>query len=286
MKQFVLISIALMMCSCCLAASAGGSGATGTAEAGVQPAQSKVGETFGPGQFSSADCAFTFTAGAKNTFQKFCVTANGNVTVFESPLGQEHIAVGRDGEGYGVCDVNAKVAYSDYAEFGDTANWGQPSVLRQEAKSAVIARTTSDGQWTLTQTFTLIGGKSPAATIAMKLTNNTAGDRTTLLVRYADADAAGLSLNNLDATREGAFAWNSAGTTGQFGLALENVGTPPASSFRGIARTVPEGPSPCAPLDHQFQGTITNTDGSVVMAYSLDIAAGKSKTVTVRYRGF
>jgi len=32
-----------------------------------------------------ADCVFTFTCGADNTFLNYCVTANGNVTVFESP---------------------------------------------------------------------------------------------------------------------------------------------------------------------------------------------------------
>jgi hypothetical protein len=64
-------------------------------------------------------------------------------------------------EGYAICDVsnsdpqgNGRVAYSDFAATGATANWNPPVVLSHNATSVKIARTTSDGIWTLTQTIT------------------------------------------------------------------------------------------------------------------------------------
>src|SRR5205085_3077819 len=123
------------------------------------------------GPFSPATCAFTFTSGAGDTFLKYCVTANGNVTEFQTPEGHEHIAVGSIGEGYGICDFGnhdtKPIEYFDYAEFGDSGNWGPATVMSQNAKSVKIARTTSDGVWTLTQTFTQITGTAPSVKVDM-----------------------------------------------------------------------------------------------------------------------
>jgi len=68
-----------------------------------------------------------------------------------TPFNREHIAVGAAGEGYGVCDNTGAVAYFDYADYGDSGNWGAPTLVSQTATSVKIARTTSDGVWTLTQ---------------------------------------------------------------------------------------------------------------------------------------
>jgi hypothetical protein len=235
---------------------------------------------------SSADCVFIFTSGTKNTFLKYCVTATGNVTVFESPRRHEHIAVGVDGEGYGICGSTSGVAYFDYAERGDSGNWGLPTVVSHNATSVTIARTTSDGLWTLTQTFTQVAGPSPSARITMTLRNNTAVDTTAILLRYADVDASGVSLNNLDATLESAFGWNSTVANTRFGLVLQTVGNPPADILAGLAQDVPDGPDPCNPFLHEAAGPVTGTDGSIGMLYGLEIPQGTSKTVTVRYKGF
>ena len=288
MKKLILTVTVLALCSFSCAQTPGAARVNTQAEAGALLAQPGAVQGASHSRFSSADCAFTFTSGADNTFLKYCVTANGNITVFESPAGQEHIAIGKDGEGYGLCDNTPEVAYNDYAEFGDSGNWGPATVLNQDAKSVTIARTTSDGFWTLTQTFTQVAGKSPSVKIAMTLKNNTAVKRTAILVRYADVDAAGVAENNLDGTLQSAFGWNSNTDMGShpFGLVLQNVGTSQSPFFFGFVQDVPDGPPPCNVTVHQVQGPLTATDGSIVMAYAIKVPAGKSKTVTVRYRGF
>src|SRR6266700_3493931 len=144
-------------------------------------------------------CSFTFTSGANNTYLKYCVTVNGNITQLQTPLGHEHIAVGTFGEGYGVCDTTTGVAYDDYAGFGDSGNWGVPVTTQPNATTVKVVRSTSDGIWTLTQTITQVAATS-SVKVAMALKNNTAIARTAYLMRYADVDADGIFKNNLDGT--------------------------------------------------------------------------------------
>ena len=286
MKKFVLTVTVLVLCSISFAQTPRTAKVNTQPEAAALLAQKSVAQATPHRLPFSVDCVFTFTSGAKNTFLKYCVTANGNVTVFESPAGHEHIAVGVDGEGYGFCGSTSGVAYLDYAERGDSKNWGTATVVSHNATSVTIARTTSDGFWTLTQTFTQVAGPSPSAKITMTLQNNSAVDTTVILLRYADVDASGVSLNNLDATLESAFGWNSTEATTRFGLVLQNVGTPPADILAGLAQDVPDGPDPCNPFLHEAAGPVTATDGSIGMFYGLEIPQGASKTVTVRYKGF
>lgn len=228
-------------------------------------------------------CSFTFTFGAKETFVKYCVTVNGNITQFESPAGFEHIAVGEVAEGYGICDGSSNVAYFDYADDGATTNWGPATVVNQNASSVEIARTTSDGVWTLTQTFTLITATS-SVNVAMKLKNNTADDKLVFLLRYADVDAAGVFNNNFDGTSDSAFGWNSAGVD-SFGLAMRNVGNTPFP-HSGFAQPISSGPSPCNVMANASSTPVIATDGSIVMSYDMSVPKRASKTVTVNYRGF
>jgi hypothetical protein len=271
MKRLILTIIASALCSLSLAETPG-VGSTNNQPNGTSQRP-----------FSTANCSFTFTSGAKANFLKYCVTANGNVTLFETPSGHEHIAVGQDGEGYGICDENTGVAYFDYAEFGDSANWNNPTVLSQDAKSVKIARTTTDGIWTLTQTFTQISGSSPSVKIGMALKNNSIANRVALLVRYADVDADGISQNSLDGTANTAFGFQPAGNGIKFGLALQNTGT--TTFHQGYAQTVPQGPDPCNPFANFALSTLTNTDGSIIMLHDLHVPTGSSKTATVSYRG-
>lgn len=109
---------------------------------------------------ASTDCAFTFTSGGTATvkYLQYCVTVNGNIVEFQSPLGAEHIRVGTVGDGYSLCDFGAgEVGYHDYAGFGDVdtgTGWAAPVTVSQTATMVKIARSTADGRWTLTQTFT------------------------------------------------------------------------------------------------------------------------------------
>jgi hypothetical protein len=236
--------------------------------------------------FSSADCVFTFTSSTATTFLKYCVTATGNITVFETPAGHEHIAVGKDGEGYGICDLTTNVAYDDYAEFGDSGNWGPPTVVSQTATSVKIARTTSDQIWTQTQTFTQVAGNLPAVKIGMAIRNNTNVDRGVVVLRYVDVDADGVALNNLDATTNSAFGWNS--TTGvsdggPFGLVLQNIGTVPLFNA-GVVQNAPDPPNPCGG-SHAVVGPLRSTDGSLVMFYEMRVPKSSFVTVTVGYKG-
>jgi hypothetical protein len=278
-KTLVLAVIMLAFCSLCWGETpAATRGSTQLVSASSTPKNAASPRPFGP-----ADCAFTFTSGANNTFLKYCVTANGNVTVFESPAGHEHIAVGKIGEGYGICDVTSNVGYNDYAEFDQSKNWGPATVLSQSAKSVKIARTTSDGLWTLTQTFTQVTGTSPAVNIAMALKNNGPMRKEVALIRYVNVDADSVFNNNLDATMIRAFGWNSVSGNTPFGLVLQNLTTAFASAF---IQNVPDGPAPCAPFAQTVDGPQTAIDGSLMMIYFLDISKGGSQTVTVSYKGF
>jgi hypothetical protein len=157
-------------------------------------------------------------------------------------------------------------------------------VLSQSAASVKICRNTSDGVWTLTQTFTKVSGASPSVKIAMALKNNTALDRTVFLMRYVNVDAAGVFQNNLDATTNSAFGWNSIGANSPFGLVLQNVGESPFN-FSGFVQNVPDGPAPCSTTLHQVPGPLTRTDGSVFMFYAGTVPKGMSRTATVSYKG-
>ena len=109
--------------------------------AGVEPSSAQATST----------CAYTFTSGTNNAFLQYCVTVNGNIAQLATPFAREHIAVGTIGEGYAVCDVTTGVGYFDYADFGDSGNWGPAKVVSTEDSSIRIVRSTSDGVWTLTR---------------------------------------------------------------------------------------------------------------------------------------
>jgi hypothetical protein len=236
--------------------------------------------------FATSTCSFSFSSGTKNTFIKYCVTANGNIAQLETPAGAENIAVGSVGEGYGICDLQnptSPTAYNDFADFGDSGNWGSTTVLNLGAQSVKLARTTSNGIWTLTQTLTQVQGTSPSVKIVMALRNNTAVTRQVLLLRYADVDAAGLTINNLDATLNSAFGWNSiSSNTVPSGLVLQDLGT---TSFLhlGFVQSTFSPPDPCNATVNQ--SPLLSTDGSLVMAYLNNVAKSQTMVVTVAYKG-
>jgi len=290
MKKLIIAIIVPILCSLSVAQFPGGqrvhSAVSTRQQAAAGLAQKSAAQAMFHSPFATGACSFTFTSGANLSFLKYCVTENGNITQLETPEGQEHINVGPDGvngEGYGICDTDANVEYDDYAEFGDTGNWNLPSVIGHSAKMVKIARTTADGAWTLTQTISQIAGGSPSVKIVMALKNNAKVTKTAFLIRYADVDADGLFDNNLDATLESAFAWNSVSAGNPFGLALQNVGTPQAGFLLGFVQAAPAGPPPCN--IQSADGPLTNTDGSVGIAYVLKVPPGTSKTVTVAYKG-
>ena len=93
-------------------------------------------------------CKSTYKSGSGPSFLQFCVTANGNMTVFQSPAGTLHFMNNDRAEGYGFCDVNRETAYFDYAAGGDSANWDAPVVNQPNGAEHVSAgNLPHDGGW-------------------------------------------------------------------------------------------------------------------------------------------
>jgi hypothetical protein len=288
-KKFVLAVTVLALCALSPAETPGASDIKTQPETTARLNQKNAMAAATRSPQSTTACSFTFTSGFGFTFLKFCVTANGNIVQFETPLGDPMISQESFGEGYGICDATTHVSYFDFGGDGDSGNWAPATVLSNTAKAVKIARTTTDGIWTLTQTITKVAGTSPSATIAMALKNNSSVSREAFLMRFADVDAAGNVTNNFDATQNSAFGWNSITSENDnqpFGLVLQTVGTVPFG-YDAFAQINPNPPDPCNPFTTIADGLITATDGSVVTFYDIaPVAKSSTTTVTVAYRGW
>lgn len=133
-------------------------------------------------------CAATFTSGSGHNLTKYCVTVNGNITQF-SRDSDEFINVLVVTEGYGICDINSGIRYTDYASTA-SANWLAAS-FSSTATKAISTRSTSDGIWQITNTITKVAANASgagSAKVAMKVKNLTGVNRTILLARFADSD--------------------------------------------------------------------------------------------------
>jgi hypothetical protein len=281
MKKVVLIATALALCPLSFAQTPDAVASAQKQAAAILAQKSAAAATIK--SLATSTCSFTFTSGTGNSFLKYCVTANGNITQFETPAGVEHIAIGSFGEGYGFCDLNFGVAYDDYADFGDSGNWLNATVASSSPTSVKIVRTTADGIWTLTQTIAQVASTG-SAKITMPLKNNTAIDRSVELVRYADVDADDSVFNNFDSTFNSAFGWDPSGTTDNFGMMLQDVNTT-AFTHLGLVQNVAFGPDPCHVFRNVVSGTQIGVDGSVLLSYVIEIPPRASRTVTVSYKG-
>lgn len=281
MKKLVLAVTVLALCSLSFAAAPNAKKIDLAKEAVAATAQKNAAEALPHGVNATSTCSFTFSSGVNNTFLKYCVTVNGNITQLQTPLGHEHIAVGSFGEGYGVCDTTTNVGYFDYADFGDSGNWGAPVTTHPSATVVKVVRSTSDGIWTLTQVITQVAASS-SIKVAMTLKNNTAVARFAYLMRYADVDANATFSNTLDGTVNSAWGYTEEG----YGLQLQNAGNPPAGfGWVGYPQNSPAGPTPCNPFATFVNGPIIATDGSIVEFYDGTFPALGSKTVTATYKG-
>jgi len=296
-KKFVVATLTLAACSLSFAADSAKPSGDVQRQAAAEFAQ-KLAAQGALRAFATSTCSFTFTSGANDTFLKYCVTANGNITQLETPQGHEHIQVGAFGEGYGICDETVgsmEVPYFDYADFGDSLNWLPATVANQSPTSVKIVRSTGDGIWTLTQTITQMAGTSPSIKVAMSLKNNTVIDRHAFLIRYADVDADGNFFNSLAATANSAFAWDPTvspdiGLRGNFGVTLQAdaIPQPQVTGDRGpqgFTQNTPNGPPPCSVIFNFVPNLDNPDDGSVVTFYELGVPAKATRTVTVHYRG-
>jgi hypothetical protein len=285
MKKLVLALTVLAFCSVSFAGTPGQGEADPNQQADTA-AQESIAQTTSISPNATTTCAYTFTSGNGNTYLSYCVTANGNIPQIETPF--SHLQMGGGGEGYGICNESPAQNYTDDAT-SDTGNWALARVVSKTSTSVKIARSTSDGNWTLTQTITQVA-KTSSITIVMALTNNQAVDKVAYLVRYADVNADGKASNILGETFNGAFAWSADPKNGQnppyYGLQLQNVGSPGFPFLEGFAQTIPSGPNACAfALNAAPYGLVGEVDGSLVLAYVGPVPAHGTKTATLTYRG-
>ena len=237
---------------------------------------------------ATSTCQSTFTSGSNWTYFQFCTTVNGNITEFQSPAGVEHIREGVYGEGYGICDFDTLTRYYDYADYGDSGNW-LPSVITQPGGPGTfplkITRTTSDGVFTLTQTFTRTTNV-PTVNFTMALKNQTAVAKDYALVRYADIDANnadGGDFNNyFDFTWDSAWGYNPG--FNDHGVMLFAV--PSNTTHFAVVQDISDGPDPCSPVANLPSSTPWFGDGSVGHDWNGTLGAHKSITVNGGYRRF
>ena len=232
-------------------------------------------------------CSYNFSFGSGDSALNYCVTVNGNITSIETPEAHQNVAV-EQAEGYGLCDQTTGVSYSDFAGFGDSGNWGPPSLISQTATAVKIARTTTDGVWTLTQVITQVTGTLPHIRIAMTLKNNTAVPRNALLLRYLDADVDQVVLNSTDANRMGAAEWNSIDMVSPdqaVGLMLQTVGDH-LFAHQALVQTVYYPPDPCNAFAHRSTAELIYTDASMVMTFQPLVGAHSSVTANMMYQGW
>jgi len=237
-------------------------------------------------------CSYSFTVPGKlNSFLSFCVTVNGNIASLQSPSGFDYIAQGGVGEGYGVCDLSTGTSYFDWA-YIDSGNWLAPVLLSNTSSAVKIARTTTDGLWTLTQTISKQAGVAPYAMITMALKNNSGIAKTAYLVRYADVDPANAPftdtsfLESFDSTLYSVWGYEKLGKGHQVGLMLENIGQPTVpSAIEGLDQNTSDGPNPCNPAAN-YGGYEASVDGSVEFLWQLKIGAEKTGTVNAKYEQF
>ena len=232
---------------------------------------------------ATTDCAYTFTSGgtAAVKFLQYCITVNGNIVEFQSPMGAEHIRVGTVGDGYALCDFGAgEVGYHDYAGFGDVdtgSGWAAPVLQSQTTTAVKIARSTADGLWTLTQTFTQSAADA-SVKVTMAIKNNTAISRTIWLTRFTDVDANNSTSNIMDGTAESVWGYNASETGA--GLQISLAAPSPFNNF-GLAENTVE--NACS-IGRNFTGLLNGVDGFAYSFHAILIPGHATKTVTLKYK--
>jgi hypothetical protein len=263
-----------------------------TASADAKTQQQMKSEAVGSDHTST--CTYTFTSGSGATYLQFCVTVNGNIVEFQSPLNKEQIRQGTYGEGYGICDLSTETSYYDYADTGDSGNWKAPTTVTHGATMVKIERTTSDGLWTLTQTITSMPGMSPAAKVLMALKNNSSSSKFAYVFRWADVDpgqAAGTDTNykeDFDGTLDSAWGYLGYGNTYDYGLMIQDVGnpTPTTVGYERAGYALESAPTDACDPFTLVSSPLLNFDGSIMYLWSVSLKKEQSVSVTSRYLSF
>jgi len=237
---------------------------------------------------ATSTCAYTFSSGSGVNATKFCVTANGNITQFSNPAGNDHIAnsANWNSEGYAICDFapSSPVAYFDYAT-NDSGNWLGTSLLSSTAAAVKLQRITSDGLWQITQTITKVNATATSpggAKVTMAIKNLSGISRVAYFYRFADIDA-----NNDYTTDDQMVSYRqyTAQDAYSYGLAL-TASTSPYLVEGLLYNTFGVGPDPCNPGTGYVPAGYFHGDGAGVLWYYTTFAKGATKTVTMTYKAF
>ena len=221
-------------------------------------------------------CAYNFISGSGNTLLDYCVTVNGNIPFIQTYPSN---TVSSNGEGYGICNESPAKNYTDFGD-STTGNWGRSVLVSHSSTSVEIARTTSDGHWTLTQTIT--STDVPSITVVMALKNNQSVQKVAYLVRSTQQARS----EDFFAGPNGALGWfYDGGSDFGIGLLLENVGTPQFGFWQGYVLTTTTGPNACAFAFNAASNGKFAGFGSMEVAYVGPVPAGATTSVTLTYRG-
>ncbi|MGB9234572.1 MAG: hypothetical protein WCC04_09175 [Terriglobales bacterium] len=246
-----------------------------------------------PSQAQQLDCMFTYTSAPADPSMTFCVSPNGNLTQLQIPVGPLDMVsedyIGSTGlregaEGYGVCQESPVASYFDYLNnWGeDTTTWEAATVVSQTATSIKIERTTADGNWTLTQTFTA-EVKTPAVQVAMALHNNTKVAHVAYLVRVVETNYYYNYYST--STQSNAFSWVPSSPVDNFGYGflMSNVGTPQFGFMNSYVWAAEFLSNPCNFAGNAASTVVTQGSGIMSIAYVDTIGPKNTKSVTIRY---
>lgn len=218
-------------------------------------------------------CQSTYTSGTGQTYLSFCVTQNGNLANFNSPYAYSQLYA--NAEGYAVCDYDSNYSYYDWGQYGDSGNWLSSTITQPNGPNTfplTIKRTTSDGNWTLTQVFSR-NTTNPSVNIKMTLRNNSVVGRTAYFMRYADIDADSKTFNEFDGGRGSVWGYQSGST----GLMMRQswaygMGTWVISSV------------PFNPCSFQHEGIPYMGDAKGMATWMQSLKPNSSMNVNVEYR--
>jgi hypothetical protein len=140
-----------------------------------------------PLSLDSFSCRTFITPGHPHSLRA-CVSQHGNMHVWESPIGSDHMS----SEGYAVCyNFPGGGFRSAWDKGGAESGWGPPSIVQPGGKNTfplTITRTSTDGALRLKQIFTF-NTELKEMFIEMQLTN-ISGKNLNLqhITRYFDGD--------------------------------------------------------------------------------------------------
>lgn len=224
-------------------------------------------------------CDVTYTSGTSVTTTQFCVTVNGNIPKF-SVATEQMMGIA---EGYGLCDMTSSTSYYDYGGY-DSGNWG-PATFTHSGNTITVKRTTTDGNWMLTQTIKNEEASAAgfgSAKISMKYQNLSGTTRQAEVIRYADVDANSDFTNHFDTTSTTAI-----GLDGDFqhGLLISNNTFNNSYGYLTGVLDIAGIPDPCDPFHFLPPSLPYVGDGSILAMWSFRLAHKASATVTGTYTG-